>query len=103
LAIQSILTLLLNRALYVKNDPYETSDAVFGVKNTLVVDLKKVNDEAMAQDFNVPIGTTLMEYDFVLVTKEEALNLRYQNAESAMKAQGKSMRYIDGLPVPDVD
>jgi hypothetical protein len=68
-----------------------------------VVDLKKVNDEAMAQEFSVPIGTKLLEYDFVLVTKEDALNLRYENAKSAMKAQGKSMRYIDGLPVPDVD
>ena len=44
-----------------------------------------------------------MQYDFVLVTKEEALDLRFKNAEAAMKAQGKQMQYIDGLPVPELD
>jgi hypothetical protein len=44
-----------------------------------------------------------MEYDFVLVTKEETLDLRYQNAAAAMLAQGRNMQFIDGLPVPDVD
>ncbi|KAH8203958.1 hypothetical protein TruAng_001900 [Truncatella angustata] len=80
-----------------------TSDAVFGVKNTLAVDLHKVKDESMAAQYGVKVGCTLMVYDFVLVTKEEALNLRYENAKMAMKAQGKQMRFIDGLPIPDVD
>ena len=44
-----------------------------------------------------------MKYDFVLVTKQEALDLRFKNAQEAMAAQGKKMEYIDGLPVPEVD
>lgn len=91
------------RALYLKDDPYETSDAVFGVKSTLVVELGKVQDEKMAREHGVQIGCALMEYDFVLVTKEEAMDLRYRNAEAAMLAQGKKMEYIDGLPVPELD
>ncbi|CAH0003492.1 unnamed protein product [Clonostachys byssicola] len=90
-------------ALYLKNDPYETSDAVFGVKNTLVVELGRVEDEGIASKYGVKVGSALMKYDFVLVTKEEALNLRYQNAAAAMKAQGKKMDYLNGLPVPEVD
>ncbi|CAH0047001.1 unnamed protein product [Clonostachys solani] len=90
-------------ALYLKNDPYETSDAVFGVKNTLVVELGRVEDEAIASKYGVKVGSALMTYDFVLVTKEEALNLRYKNAAAAMKAQGKKMDYLNGLPVPEVD
>ncbi len=89
--------------MYLKNDPYETSDAVFGVKNTLVVELGKVEDESMATKYGVEGGCALRQYDFVLVTKEEALNLRHKNAEAAMKALGMNMEYINGLPVPEVD
>ncbi|KAM0511602.1 hypothetical protein ACHAPE_009752 [Trichoderma viride] len=90
-------------ALYLKNDPYETSDAVFGVKSMLVVELKTVQDKEMAEQYGVDVGCALMEYEFVLVTKQEAFDLRYKNAEAAMKAQGKQMQYINGLPVPDID
>ncbi|KAH6988659.1 Intradiol ring-cleavage dioxygenase [Ilyonectria destructans] len=90
-------------ALYLKNDPYETSDAVFGVKNTLVVELQRVNDQEVADQYSVQVGCALMEYDFGLVTKEDAFNIRYKNAEAAMKAKGMKMQYIDGLPVPEVD
>jgi hypothetical protein len=90
-------------ALYLKNDPYETSDAVFGVKNTLVVELGRVTDEIVAKQYGVKVGCALMEYDFVLVTKDEALNLRYENAVAAMLSQGRKMEYINGLPVPEVD
>ncbi|KAJ4856783.1 dioxygenase domain-containing protein [Trichoderma breve] len=90
-------------ALYLKNDPYETSDAVFGVKRTLVVELKTVQDKETAEQYGVDVGCALLKYEFVLVTKQEAIDLRYQNAEAAMKAQGKQMQYINGLPVPDID
>lgn len=90
-------------ALYLKGDPYETSDAVFGVKNTLVVGIDKVEDEAQAAQYDVKVGSALLTYDFVLVTKQEALDLRYSNAKAAMEAQGIKMEYIDGLPVPEVD
>ncbi|EHK23141.1 uncharacterized protein TRIVIDRAFT_191680 [Trichoderma virens Gv29-8] len=90
-------------ALYLKNDPYETSDAVFGVKSTLVVELKTVQDKGIAEQYGVDVGCALINYEFVLVTKQEAIDMRYRNAEAAMKAQGKQMQYINGLPVPDID
>ncbi|KAL6821578.1 aromatic compound dioxygenase [Trichoderma camerunense] len=90
-------------ALYLKNDPYETSDAVFGVKSTLVVELKTVQDKETAEQYGVDVGCALLKYEFVLVTKQEAIDMRYQNAEAAMKVQGKQMQYINGLPVPDID
>jgi hypothetical protein len=89
--------------LYLKNDPYEASDAVFGVKNTLIVELGQVIDGAMATNYGVEVGCALMVYDFVLVTKEEALDLQFKNAAEAMLAQGKKIQYINGLPVPDED
>jgi uncharacterized protein (DUF2237 family) len=68
-----------------------------------VVSLAKVEDEAMATKYGVRVGCALMTYDFVMVTKEEALDLRHANAKAAMEAQGMKMEYIDGLPVPEVD
>lgn len=93
----------LPSALYLKNDPYENSDAVFGVKNTLVVSTTKVTDAKLAQKHGVEVGCALLEYNFVLVTEEVAMQLRHKNASEAMMAQGKEMVFIDGLPVPAVD
>ena len=89
--------------MYLKNDPYEYSDAVFGVKNTLVITLKRLEDEKLAQEYGVGVGCALMEYEFVMVTKESALELRHQNASDAMLKHGKKMQFLNGLPVPDVD
>ncbi|KAL7911026.1 aromatic compound dioxygenase [Trichoderma velutinum] len=90
-------------ALYLKNNPYETSDAVFGVKDTLVVELGQVTDEAMAQQYGVSVGCALLRYDFVLVTKKQAMDLRHSNAAAAMLVQGRRVQFVNGLPVPDVD
>ena len=76
---------------------------MFGVKNTLIVSTTRVTDESVANKYGVKVGTALMEYDFVLVTEDAAMNLRHEKASEAMKAQGKQMQFIDGLPVPDVD
>ena len=92
----------LARALYLRNDPYETSDAVFGVKNSLVVDLGIVTKE-MVQKYSVAPNSKLMTYDFVLVTDDEAMRLKEQKAREAMEAQGRRMKFYHGLPVPDVD
>ncbi|KAB2569926.1 putative catechol protein [Lasiodiplodia theobromae] len=89
-------------ALYLRNDPYETSDAVFGVKETLLVDLHTV-DAADAKKYGVKEGSKLMKYDFVLVTEDEAKQLREKKAMEAMEAQGRKMKLWNGLPVPDVD
>jgi len=53
-------------ALYVRGDPFETSDAVFGVKSSLIVDVKTVETEEMANQYGVSVGDWLIEWDFVL-------------------------------------
>ena len=92
----------LNRALYLRGDPYETSDAVFGVKESLIIDLGTVSSE-QAQKHGVKEGSKLIGYNFVLVTEEQSRELREQNAMKAMKAQGRTMKLWNGLPVPDLD
>lgn len=52
-------------ALYVKGDPFTTTDAVFGVKSSLLVDVKKVEDEEMAKKYDVSYNDWLIEWDFV--------------------------------------
>ncbi|KAF2165818.1 hypothetical protein M409DRAFT_67142 [Zasmidium cellare ATCC 36951] len=89
-------------ALYLRGDPYETSDAVFGVKESLLIDLGTVNAE-QAKQYGVKEGDKLMTYDFVLVTEEESRKLREKNALEATKKLGLKMKLWNGLPVPDVD
>jgi len=89
-------------ALYLRDDPYESSDAVFGVKESLVVDLGSVSNE-QAEKFGVEENDALIAYDFVLVSDKEAQALRERRALEAMAAQGRKMKLYNGLPVPDVD
>ncbi|KAK7530620.1 cathecol 1,2-dioxygenase [Phyllosticta citribraziliensis] len=89
-------------ALYLRNDPYETSDAVFGVKESLLIDLGTVSKE-QAERYDFPEGGKLITYDFVLVSDKEAAGLREKKAMEAMEAQGRHMKMYNGLPVPDVD
>ncbi|KAI9710062.1 MAG: hypothetical protein M1812_007526 [Candelaria pacifica] len=89
-------------ALYVRGDPYETSDAVFGVKESLLVDFTPI-DDATVSSFDSVSGGLLLKHDFVLVSIEEANNLREQKSMEALAALGRKMKLLDGLPVPDVD
>jgi len=89
-------------ALYLRGDPYETSDAVFGVKDSLLIDVGTVTEE-QASEYGVKENCKLITYDFVLVTDEEAKELREKKAMEAMKAQGRKMQLYNGLPIPDVD
>ncbi|KAF2028003.1 chlorocatechol 1,2-dioxygenase [Setomelanomma holmii] len=90
-------------ALYIRGSDYETSDAVFGVKDSLIVGLETVSP-AQAKQYDVKEGTQLLKYDFVLVTDEETKKLRHDEAVKAMKGLGREgMIIVDGLPVPDVD
>jgi hypothetical protein len=88
--------------LYIRGSDYETSDAVFGVKESLIVPLGTVSKE-QAEKYGFKEGAKLIEYDFVLVSEEEAKALREKNAMDAMEAQGRKMKLWEGLPVPDVD
>lgn len=92
----------LHRALYLRGDPYETSDAVFGVKESLLIDLGTVDAE-QAKTYGVKEGGKLMSYDFVLVSEQESRELREKNAMDAMKDLGFRMKLYNGLPVPEVD
>lgn len=57
----------------------------------------------MAKKYDVKVGSALMTYDFVLVSDTAAAKLRRQKAEEAMAGLGRNFKFIDDLPVPDVD
>ena len=88
--------------MYLRNDPYETSDAVFGVKKTLVVDFEPA-DEATAKQYGVEIGSPVLRHDFILVSEKEASDLRDMKSKETLEALGRKVKLLDGLPVPDVD
>ncbi|KAB5563488.1 catechol dioxygenase [Coniochaeta sp. 2T2.1] len=95
-------------AVYDRVDPYITSDAVFGVKDSLIVDIVPL-DEATAkqhlseEELKNLSAWSILRYDFVLVSEEEAGKLRDQNSMIALEKLGKKVKIVDGLPVPDVD
>ncbi|CAF1113976.1 unnamed protein product [Rotaria sordida] len=58
-------------ALYIRGDPYESNDAVFGVKKSLIVDVGKVEDASLAKKYDVNEQDWLIRYNFVLTTRDE--------------------------------
>lgn len=90
--------------MYVSPDPYLTSDAVFGVKDSLIEALGKVSSQ-QAEEYDVEEGTALITRDFVLVSNEETEKLRDSDALHAMVAlfPGTKIKLLDHLPVPDLD
>jgi protocatechuate 3,4-dioxygenase beta subunit len=72
----------LTTALYPRGDPYENSDPVFGVKEALIVDLGAV-DAMMASRYDIPVGTKLLSYDFILATEAEAFQWKELRAAEA--------------------
>ncbi|PTU23030.1 hypothetical protein P175DRAFT_0433535 [Aspergillus ochraceoroseus IBT 24754] len=89
-------------ALYLRNDPFETSDAVFGVKNSLLVDIGKAGPD-YARKYGVAEDHALLAYDFVLVSEAETRELRAQNSRIALDRLGRKVKIVNGLPVPDLD
>ncbi|KAH7912165.1 Intradiol ring-cleavage dioxygenase [Hygrophoropsis aurantiaca] len=63
----------LTTAFYPEGDKWLSSDCVFGVKKSLVVSLKEINDDDEARKRGFPKGGSfkLLSYDLVLVTEEE--------------------------------
>lgn len=92
----------MESALYIRGDPYETSDAVFGVKDSLIVDLVPASKE-LAEKFGVQEGRKVLMYDFVLVTAQESDRLRDENSLRALGKLGRKVKLLNHLPVPDVD
>jgi protocatechuate 3,4-dioxygenase beta subunit len=89
-------------ALYIRGDPYETSDAVFGVKNSLIVDFVPATKE-IAEQYGVKEGSKVLKHNFVLVSDKETEKLRDENALAALKKLGRKVKLLNHLPVPDVD
>ncbi|KAH7329728.1 Intradiol ring-cleavage dioxygenase [Stachybotrys elegans] len=88
-------------ALYLRGDPFETSDAVFGVKESLIVDLARVGStEGLAEKYNVSPDTKLLTYDFILITEEEARQAREEAAQRVADKQGGKLKVVGGLLVP---
>ena len=56
----------LTTHLFVKGDPYLDSDAVFGTKDSLIVDFIRHDWEAEAAQYHVTIPFYKVEYDFAL-------------------------------------
>lgn len=81
-----------------------TSDAVFGVKDSLIVPMGKVSAE-QAKKYGVSEGIALLTHDFVLVTDEETQQLRDKNSTEALAKlfPGKKVELLDHLPVPALD
>ncbi|CEL53056.1 hypothetical protein RSOLAG1IB_06124 [Rhizoctonia solani AG-1 IB] len=71
--------------VFPRGDPFLTSDAVFGAKKSLIVDLKDVDDEALARKRGFKQGSKFkeLEFDFVLVKKEDADAARKARAEAS--------------------
>ncbi|KAF9652656.1 aromatic compound dioxygenase [Thelephora ganbajun] len=74
-------------ALYPQGDKWLSSDAVFGVKSSLVVGLKDIDDEEEARRRGFPKGKAfkLLQRDFVLVPSEEAEAVRQKFATERAK------------------
>jgi hypothetical protein len=75
---------------------------VFGVKSSLLIDLGEA-DATVAKQYGVSKGSKTITYDFVLVSKQEAVDLRAKNGKEALEKLGRKVQIVDGLPVPDLD
>ncbi|THU91963.1 intradiol ring-cleavage dioxygenase [Dendrothele bispora CBS 962.96] len=87
----------LTTALYPRGDPYISSDAVFGVKSSLIVDLKPVNDPELAtkRGFGDPNKIHMeLEHDFILATPEEGKVARKKTHEEMMKGVKTGMDHL---------
>ena len=93
---------MIPRALYLRGDPYVSSDAVFGVKQSLIVDLEPA-DAATAGKYGVKEGTSTLRHDFVLVSDQEARELRELKSRQALEKLGRKVKLVDSLPIPDLD
>ncbi|KAF7371118.1 Intradiol ring-cleavage dioxygenase [Mycena sanguinolenta] len=68
----------LTTAFYMKGDPYITSDAVFGVKSSLIVETTTETDVEVTRARGFKEATTheVLKHDFILATVEEATEAR---------------------------
>lgn len=75
---------------------------MFGVKDSLLVDLGEVNAEE-AKQYGVKEGSKILKHDFVLVTEKQSSDLRNEKSIQALEKLNRRCKIVDGLPVPDID
>ena len=75
---------------------------MFGVKDSLVVDLGTVNAEE-AEKYGVKEGSKILRHDFVMVAEKESADLRNEKSMQALEKLNRRCKIVDGLPVPDLD
>ncbi|CDR36020.1 RHTO0S01e12420g1_1 [Rhodotorula toruloides] len=74
-------------ALYFKGDPYLTSDAVFGVKSSLIVDTELIEDDARAKQLGFKHGPFhYLKKDYVLMTKDQAVEEKKKSLANYYKS-----------------
>ncbi|KAJ3563675.1 hypothetical protein NP233_g8787 [Leucocoprinus birnbaumii] len=78
----------LTTALYLKNDKFLGSDAVFGVKSSLAVDLEYVEDVAVSKARGFPQAKPhhVLHYDIIMATPEEGAAAREKSRATWAKA-----------------
>lgn len=65
--------------------------------------LKTVESESHVERYGVGRGSALLTYDFVLVSKDAAIELKRTKATEAMSKLGQKFSFVDDLPVPELD
>lgn len=91
-------------ALYHKGDPYEFSDAVFGVKTPLLFSLDKLGEEK-ARKYNMNADDWYLKWHFKIITKSQAKELLLLKSKADLEKIGKGDYIIndDGLPIAALD
>lgn len=86
-------------ALYFKGDLFLSSDAVFGVKSSLVEDPKKVDDAAEAKKWGFKSSSFhLVDRDFILITKEQA-QVELEKARAKARAEAKKEEQAEAASI----
>ena len=76
---------------------------MFGVKSSLIIDVLPINDEKVAKQYGVKPTDWAINFDFVMVSNQEAQALKLKNTQEALKALGSTAEMVNGLPVASLD
>ncbi|EGW32969.1 6-chlorohydroxyquinol-1,2-dioxygenase [Spathaspora passalidarum NRRL Y-27907] len=88
-------------ALYGKGDPYQFSDAVFGVKSSLLFELERLGSRA--KEFDMNEEDWILRWDFKIISEQEGQSLRVERNRTAIKGVEGVTLNEDGLPVAALD
>ncbi|KAK5998921.1 Catechol 1,2-dioxygenase-like protein [Cladobotryum mycophilum] len=77
-------------SLFVKNNRYVGTDFAISVKESLLVDVVKIDEETIKK-YGSHTGADLIKYTFVLATEDEVNELKAQQREKKKKVKGKKV------------